>query len=40
MKHCKVEVYLLEFKLCVYSNQDEIVVKQFSRADTVGKATQ
>ncbi len=37
MKHCKVEVYLLEFKLSLHSNQNEVVCKQFSRADTVGK---
>ena len=37
MKHCKVEVYLLEFKLSLHSNQNKVVTRQFSRADTVGK---
>lgn len=37
MKHCKVEVYLLEFKLSLHSNQKEIVAKQFSRAGSVGR---
>lgn len=35
MKHCKVEVYLLEFKLCTHAKQGEIVCKQFSRSSTV-----
>ena len=39
MKHCKVEVYLLEFKLCVHPKLNEHVVKSFSRADTVGEHT-
>ncbi len=37
MKHCKVEVYLLEFKLCMHSKTNETVSKMFSRADTIGK---
>ena len=37
-RECKVEVYLYEFKLGLYPNQDELVVRHFSRADTVGKA--
>ena len=39
MKHCKVEVYLLEIKLSVYPNLTEHIIKEFSRADTVGKYT-
>lgn len=35
MKHCKVEVYLLEFKLCVHPNFNNIKPRSFSRADTV-----
>lgn len=37
MKHCKVEVYLLDFKLCVHPNLNDPKKKEFSRADTVGK---
>ena len=36
MKHCKVEVYLLEFKLYLHPKANETVVKSFSRASTVG----
>ena len=36
MKHCKVEVYLLEFKLSLHPNTNENTVQQFSRSDTVG----
>ena len=39
MKHCKVEVYLLELKLSMYSNQNQVVTKEFSRGATVGKIT-
>ena len=36
MKHCKVEVYLLNFKLTLHPKLSETTVEQFSRADTVG----
>ena len=36
MKHCKVEVYLLEFKLCLYPELNKLVSKSFSCADTIG----
>lgn len=35
MKHCKVEVYLLEFKLCIHPNVNNTKPRSFSRADTV-----
>ena len=35
-KHCKVEVYLLNFKLTLHPKLSEATVEQFSRADTVG----
>ncbi|XP_064399096.1 ubiquitin carboxyl-terminal hydrolase 4-like [Halichondria panicea] len=35
MKHCKVEVYLLEFKICIHPNLNDIKKREFSRADTV-----
>ena len=37
MKHCKVEVYLLEFNLCTHANQSDVVTEKFSRACTVGE---
>ena len=37
MNHCKVEVYLLEFKLCVHPNLNHIKKREFSRSDTVGE---
>ena len=37
MKHCKVEVYRLEFKLRVHAMINETITREFSRADTVGK---
>ena len=37
MKHCKVEVYLMEFKLCQQSQLNETVTKMFSRGTTVGE---
>ncbi len=37
MKHCKVEVYLLEFKICIHPNVNDIKKREFSRADTVGE---
>ena len=36
MKHCKVEVYLLNFKLCLHPNLTEHICREFSRANTVG----
>ena len=36
MKYCKVEVYLLEFKLSLYPNLNISKTRSFSRADTVG----
>ena len=35
MKHCKVEVYLLELKLSMYKS-NEVITRQFSRVSTVG----
>ena len=35
MKHSKVEVYLLEFKLCIHPKLNEHIVKPFSRADSI-----
>lgn len=37
VKHCKVEVYLMELKLCENSNLDNMVPQKFSKADTIGK---
>ena len=37
MKHCKVEVYLMDFKLCQQSQLNETISRQFSRATTVGE---
>ncbi|XP_033114245.1 tripartite motif-containing protein 45-like isoform X2 [Anneissia japonica] len=36
VKHCKVEVYLMELKLCSNSNPVNCVSKKFSKADTIG----
>lgn len=36
MKHCKVEVYLLEFKLVIHPNFNIVKPHNFSRGDTVG----
>ena len=36
IKHMKVEVYLLEFKLTVHPNIDSFKCHRFSRGDTVG----
>ncbi|XP_048874257.1 ubiquitin carboxyl-terminal hydrolase 4-like isoform X2 [Brienomyrus brachyistius] len=36
VKHCKVEVYLLELNLCEFNNMDKVVTRHFSKADTVG----
>ncbi|GCC35578.1 hypothetical protein chiPu_0014064, partial [Chiloscyllium punctatum] len=35
VKHCKVEVYLLELKLCENNNMDNVVTRHFSKADTI-----
>eukprot|EP00731_Ephydatia_muelleri_P021843 Em0014g434a len=37
MKHCKVEVYLMDFKLCQQSQLNETISRQFSRATTVAQ---
>lgn len=39
VKHCKVEVYLIEFKLCRNSAMEKVVTHQFSKADTLGIMT-
>ena len=36
MKQCKVEVYLLEFKLTIHPDVDNSKLHSFSRGDTVG----
>ena len=36
MKHLKVEVYLLEFKLCLHPDMQKVVTKDMSRANLVG----
>ncbi|XP_032242140.2 ubiquitin carboxyl-terminal hydrolase 4 [Nematostella vectensis] len=36
VRHCKVEVYLMEFKLCENSDMDTVVTQQFSKGDTIG----
>uniref|UniRef100_A0A3P8XTK5 Ubiquitin carboxyl-terminal hydrolase n=1 Tax=Esox lucius TaxID=8010 RepID=A0A3P8XTK5_ESOLU len=35
VKHCKVEVYLTELKLCEDGNMDTVVTRRFSKADTI-----
>ncbi|XP_053318592.1 ubiquitin carboxyl-terminal hydrolase 15 isoform X2 [Spea bombifrons] len=35
VKHCKVEVYLTELKLCENGNMSNIVTRRFSKADTI-----
>ncbi|XP_051747395.1 ubiquitin carboxyl-terminal hydrolase 15 isoform X3 [Ctenopharyngodon idella] len=35
VKHCKVEVYLTELKLCEDGNMDNIITRRFSKADTI-----
>lgn len=37
VKHCKVEVYLLELNLCENNNMDIAVMRYFSKADTIGE---
>lgn len=38
VKHCKVEVYLTELKLCEDSNMDNVITRRFSKADTIGRS--
>ncbi|XP_006633881.2 ubiquitin carboxyl-terminal hydrolase 15 isoform X1 [Lepisosteus oculatus] len=35
VKHCKVEVYLTELKLCEDGHMDNVVTRRFSKADTI-----
>ncbi|CAG5981457.1 unnamed protein product [Menidia menidia] len=35
VKHCKVEVYLLELNLCENDNMENAVTRHFSKADTI-----
>lgn len=35
VKHCQVEVYLTELRLCEFSNMDQSISRHFSKADTV-----
>lgn len=37
VKHCKVEVYLLELNLCENDNMENVITRHFSKADTIGK---
>ena len=37
VKHCKVEVYLMDLKLSENSDINTVVTKQFSRAATIGE---
>ena len=37
VKSCKVEVYLMQLKLCQHSDQKTTVTRQFSKGDTVGR---
>ena len=37
VKSCKVEVYLLGFKLSRHSDSQTLVTRQFSKGDTVGE---
>ena len=37
VKHCKVEVYLLELKLCHNRDLDHVITEHFSKADTIGE---
>ncbi|KAJ7370356.1 Ubiquitin carboxyl-terminal hydrolase 15, partial [Desmophyllum pertusum] len=36
VKSCKVEVYLMEFRLSQHSDPQTLVTRQFSRGDTIG----
>ncbi|KAH9512955.1 Ubiquitin carboxyl-terminal hydrolase 15, partial [Bulinus truncatus] len=40
VKHCKVEVYLMELKLCENSDTATVVTHAFSRADTIATIEQ
>ncbi|CAL1543086.1 unnamed protein product [Lymnaea stagnalis] len=40
VKHCKVEVYLMELKLCENSNPTNVITHAFSRADTIAAIEQ
>ncbi|KAM8866954.1 ubiquitin carboxyl-terminal hydrolase 4 isoform 1-T1 [Synchiropus picturatus] len=35
VKHCKVEVYLLELNLCENDNMENVITRHFSKADTI-----
>ena len=37
VKHCKVELHLVEFKLALHPDVENVQSKRFSRADTVGE---
>ena len=37
IKYCKVEVYLMEFKLALHPNVNIYQTRKFSRANTVGE---
>ena len=37
VKHCKVEVYLTELKLCDDGDMENLVTRRFSKADTIGR---
>jgi hypothetical protein len=37
VKHCKVEVYLLELRLCKDFNLENEIRHKFSKSDTIGK---
>ena len=36
VKHLKVEVYLMDLKLCTNADVDNVQVHQFSRVNTIG----
>ena len=35
-KHCKVEIYLMDLKLCSNNELESVISRKFSRADTLG----
>ena len=37
VKHCKVEVYMMDLKLCQNDSIEQVTSRQFSRADTIGE---
>ena len=37
VKHLKVEVYLTDVKLSLFTNQDKVEVKKFSKASKLGE---